>query len=139
MTPRDPKKRTPEVSRRRGRPKKRMKATSRQPERRRGSLRIRGEAATRIRAGHPWVFRDALRSRSELPEEEGQIVTLTDQDGRFVGSGYFEPEGAVAVKVLTLDPEEAPGPDLYRARARRAADLREALIESDKTQRVGVV
>jgi len=96
-------------------------------------VRIRPEAASRIRSGHPWVFRDALRTRGEIPTEEGQLVNLQDPDGRFVAAGYFESEGAVAIRVLSVDPEQRPGPDLYRRRAHQAVDLREELITDTTT------
>ncbi|MFH2008370.1 MAG: class I SAM-dependent rRNA methyltransferase [bacterium] len=103
------------------------------PQRRRGVVRIRAEATTRILSGHPWVFRDALRTRGDLPAEEGEIVTLQDPDGRFVAAGFFEREGAVAIRVLSVDPDQPPGPDLYRRRAHQAVDLRQALIPDSTT------
>lgn len=99
------------------------------PERRRGFLRVRPEAAVRLRAGHPWVFRDALGRRSDATEAAGQIVTLTDPEGNFVGAGYFEPDGAVAVKLLTTDPDQKPGPALYAQRATEAMALRSQLLD----------
>ena len=104
-----------------------------QPQRRRGLLRVRHEAAVRLRAGHPWVFRDALGRRADATEEAGQIVTLADPEGRYIGAGYFEPEGAVAVKLLSTDPDRKPGPDLYASRATDALALRRRLLGDDTT------
>lgn len=103
------------------------------PELRRGQLRVRPEAAVRLRAGHPWLFRDALGRRTDASEEAGQIVTLCDPEGRYIGAGYFEPEGAVAVKLLSTDPDRKPGPALYAERARAAVSLRERLLGDDTT------
>jgi 23S rRNA (cytosine1962-C5)-methyltransferase len=103
-----------------------------QPERRRGVLRVRPEATVRLRAGHPWVFRDAL-GRREINEKMGQIVTLADPEGQHIGAGYFEPDGAVAVKMLTLDPDRKPGPDLYVQRANEALALRRRFIGDETT------
>ncbi len=87
----------------------------------------------RLRAGHPWLFRDALGRRSEATEEAGQIVTLADPEGRYVGAGYFEPNGAVAVKMLSRDPNRKPGPELYAQRAKAAIALRRRLLDADTT------
>jgi 23S rRNA (cytosine1962-C5)-methyltransferase len=87
----------------------------------------------RLRAGHPWLFRNALGRRTEATEEAGQIVTLADPEGRYIGAGYFEPEGAVAVKLLSTDPDRRPGPDLYAARATEAVALRRRLLDDDTT------
>jgi 23S rRNA (cytosine1962-C5)-methyltransferase len=105
----------------------------RPPELRRGTLRVRPEAAVRLRAGHPWVFRDALGRRTEATEEAGEIVTLADPEGRFIGAGYYETDGAVAVKILSTDPERPPGPALYAVRAAEAVRLRERLLRDDTT------
>ncbi len=104
-----------------------------QPERRRGLLRVRPEATVRLRAGHPWVFRDALGRRTGPTEQKGQIVTLADPDGNHIGAGYFEPDGAVAVKMLTLDPSRKPGPELYAQRATEALALRSRFLGDDTT------
>jgi len=79
------------------------------------------------------VFRDALGRRSDATEEAGQIVSLSDPEGRFVGAGYFEPDGAVAVKMLTLDPECKPGPALYAQRATEAVALRRRILGDNTT------
>ncbi len=99
------------------------------PRLRRGTLKVRREAASRLRAGHPWIFRDALSSRADLPEEAGQIVTVVDPEGNFLGQGSWEPEGAIAIRLLNRDPNREAGPELYQQRVRAAMALRDALVE----------
>jgi 23S rRNA (cytosine1962-C5)-methyltransferase len=92
---------------------------------------VKREAAGRVRSGHPWIFREALVSRGELPEAPGQIVTVQDQEGRFLGQGLWEPDGAVAIRIVTRDPEQLPSAELYAERANLAIDLREKLVEEE--------
>jgi 23S rRNA (cytosine1962-C5)-methyltransferase len=70
------------------------------------------------------VYKRALeRPPQGLPA--GAIVDVTEK-GKFVARGYFDPLGAVRVRVLTRDPSEAVGPIFWRRRIARAVALRRA-------------
>ncbi len=56
-----------------------------------------------LKRGHPWVFADALRLPDGLVA--GAIVTV-ERDQRVVGLGYVDPDGPLAVRMLTTDPRE---------------------------------
>jgi 23S rRNA (cytosine1962-C5)-methyltransferase len=75
--------------------------------------------------GHPWVFRDALGAR-KINEPTGALVDLVESNRRFVARGYVDGDHAVAVRVLTRDPEERvhPGSGTIAARFQRAVQLR---------------
>lgn len=60
-------------------------------------VRLRRKLGDTLRAGHPWVYRDALETFAAPP---GTIITLVDQKGAFVARGYAN-EGAIALRVLT--------------------------------------
>src|SRR5262245_13501969 len=65
---------------------------------------LRKEVGAVIRAGHPWIFRDALRSLEGL--SPGDIVDVADARRGFVARGFADPGSAIGVRVLTLDPAE---------------------------------
>ena len=48
---------------------------------------------------------------------------------RSQGAPTAEPEGAVAVKLLSTDPDRKPGPELYAQRATEAVALRRRLLD----------
>lgn len=96
-------------------------------------LRLPDEAAIKLRAGHPWVYRESLGGRP-LREAPGELVDLIDQDAAFVGRGYYDPEGAIAVRVLSRDPDEAIGPEAFARRITAARRLREALLPQTAAQ-----
>lgn len=56
-----------------------------------------------IKRGHPWIFADALRLPGGLAP--GAIVSV-ERDQRVIGLGYADPEGPLAVRMLTTDPKE---------------------------------
>ncbi len=69
---------------------------------RRSTVRIDRETALWIREGHPWIFRDSLRSSPKALEGKTGLVEVVDRTGAFVGRGYFVKEGAIAVRVLSV-------------------------------------
>src|ERR1700760_1722537 len=96
------------------------------PRVRRGTVRVAAEVATRLRSGHPYLFRDALGSRP-LQGAPGGLVGIVDPAGDFVAKGLYDPHGAVAVRVVTRDPEGVFDADSIRRRVEGAKRLREQL------------
>jgi 23S rRNA (cytosine1962-C5)-methyltransferase len=92
---------------------------------RQGTYRLADDVGRRVRLGHPWVFRDALGAR-RVSEPTGTLVDLVGSNRRFVARGYIDAEHAVAVRVVTRDPDERvhPGSGAIAARFLRAVQLR---------------
>ncbi len=66
---------------------------------------VDSRVAALVRAGHPWVYREALRG--DLPAA-GERVEVTERPGgAFVGRGYADPCSPIAVRVLTTEEDEA--------------------------------
>jgi 23S rRNA (cytosine1962-C5)-methyltransferase len=64
-------------------------------------VRLRKPLERAIRAGHPWVYRDALEP---FEAEAGAIVRVTSKSGGLLGRGLAE-HGPIAVRVFTTDDE----------------------------------
>jgi 23S rRNA (cytosine1962-C5)-methyltransferase len=92
---------------------------------RQGQYRVADDVARRIRAGHPWVYRDALATRA-VAEPTGALVELIAGNREFVARGYVDQEHPVAVRILSRDPGERihPGAGTIAARIARAIQLR---------------
>ena len=99
---------------------------------RRGAVRLPGDVAAKVLAGHPWVYREALAGR-QLRERTGDVVELLDPNGDFVGRGFYEEEAVIAVRVVTRDEREQPGPQLAARRVREAIELRRRYLPADLT------
>ena len=76
----------------------------RQPRVRRGTVRVAADVATRMRSGHPYLFRDALGARP-LQQSAGDVVEIVDPAGEFVAKGIYDPIGAIAVRVVSRNPD----------------------------------
>src|SRR6266700_4201269 len=91
-----------------------------------GQYRLSTDIAARVRAGHPWVFRDALGGSRGIAEPTGAVVELISGNQDFVGRGYVDQEHAIAVRMLSRDPGErvVPGSGVIGVRFARALQLR---------------
>ncbi|HEY7373085.1 MAG TPA: class I SAM-dependent rRNA methyltransferase [Polyangia bacterium] len=104
-----------------------------------GQYRIPTDIATRVRAGHPWVFRDALGARG-VAEPTGAVVELLSGNRDFVGRGFVDQDHAIAVRVIARDPatDVAPGKGTIAARFEGAAELRRLLFGATPPQAMRV-
>ena len=118
---------------RRGGPGRRSPSRNKRPAPivRRGTVRLQHEVARRIRAGHPWVYREAMGSRP-FKAQPGSSVELVDWDGDFVGRGIYDGETAISVRVMTRDPKEQIGPELIAQRVREAIALRKRFLDWER-------
>jgi 23S rRNA (cytosine1962-C5)-methyltransferase len=103
-----------------------------EPRVRRGTVRIPAEVATRLRQGHPYLFRDALGGR-QMRESAGELVELVDPAGEFVAKGLYDPTGNIAVRVVTRNPDGKFDGDVIARRVQTARRMREQLMPSDGT------
>jgi 23S rRNA (cytosine1962-C5)-methyltransferase len=75
-----------------------------------------------VKAGHPWIFRNALRPFSA---DAGEVVTVVDRNGRFLCRGLAD-DGPIGVRVfLTSDCPLDAG--LFKQRIQNALRRRDAL------------
>jgi 23S rRNA (cytosine1962-C5)-methyltransferase len=100
---------------------------------RQGQYRVADDVARRIRAGHPWVYRDALATRA-VSEATGTVVELIAGNREFVARGYVDQEHPVTVRILSRDPAERvhPGAGAIAARVTRAIQLRWQVMVGDR-------
>jgi 23S rRNA (cytosine1962-C5)-methyltransferase len=73
--------------------------------------------------GHPWVYANALL-RVDGDPQPGDVVSLRDHDGRFIGRGFYNPRSQIPVRLCTRADEPVDAAffrdRLARARAARA-------------------
>lgn len=82
-------------------------------------LFLRAGRARPLWFGHPWVYANAI-GRLEGPAAPGDVVTLVDHDGRFIGRGLYNPRSQIPVRLLTRA-DEAIDASFFQ---RRIADAR---------------
>ena len=87
-----------------------------------GQYRVPGDVASRVHAGHPWVYREAMGPRG-IAEETGAVIDLIAGNREFLARGYVDREHAIAVRILSRDPGEELRPGKGAIALGRDADL----------------
>src|SRR3954465_12162864 len=86
---------------------------------RKNTVRLPGDVAHRVRAGHPWVYREALGERP-FAAEPGTTVDLIDFDGEFVGRALYDNDSTIALRVFVRKPDVAIDGRLVAERVKAA-------------------
>jgi len=82
--------------------------------------------------GHPWVYANAVE-RVDWDAAAGDVVSLHDHDGRFIGRGFWNPRSQIPLRLCTRA-DEAVDAAFLRGRIARARALRAKLgLPSDRT------
>src|SRR5215471_4055110 len=97
---------------------------------RRGTVRLPGDIAAHVRAGHPWVYREVLGGRP-LRERTGDVVELVDPTGEFVARGLYDEDAIIAIRVVSRRREEAIGDELWARRVSSAVAVRRRYLSPD--------
>lgn len=88
----------------------------------------------RIREGHPWIFQNEIESVG-AGLQPGDVVTVVDHRGKFVGRGYFNPKSQITVRILTWH-DESVDEQWMRARVERAWGYRQRVLDDVDACRV---
>ncbi|MBU1240263.1 class I SAM-dependent rRNA methyltransferase [Myxococcota bacterium] len=114
-----------------------MKPTSRTPAKkppgavtRRAMVKLEDRGVKAIRSGHPWVYRNAILNE-DLVLKQGEVVPLHEIDGRFIATGIYAADGAIAFRIMSQEDNITPDDSWLRTLASRALARREILRGED--------
>ncbi|CAN5695246.1 class I SAM-dependent rRNA methyltransferase [soil metagenome] len=97
---------------------------------RKNTVRLPPDIAHRIRAGHPWVYREVLGR--PLLSEPGTSIDIIGDEGEFVGRGLYDSDSVIALRVFTRNPDRQIDAALVRERVKRAVALRKRILDWNK-------
>ncbi len=86
---------------------------------------LRKEAVGVVRSGAPWIFRDHLSSAANV-FADGQWLRLVGGDNQVEGHGFYEANGAIAIRILRRG-AEPPDVAWMKERVKAAVKKREIL------------
>ncbi len=105
---------------------------------RRNTVRLPIDVARHVRAGHPWVYREALGPRP-LVVEPGTSIDLVDADGDLVGKGLYDADSIIAVRVYTRRGDGVIDADMVAERVRAAIALRKKIFGDDMLEAMRLI
>ena len=109
-----------------------MRALSTAPTGKRLRLRVTREAERHLRAGHPWLYDQAI-TKQDRDGSPGDLAVIYDHANKFLAVGLYDPASPIRVRVLQ---RQAPAPidaAWFQARLREAIADRAALAASATT------
>lgn len=80
----------------------------------------------RLEQGQPWVYANEV-DRLEGTAEPGSLVNVVDHKGKYLATGYWNPESRIAVRVVAYEPVEMDQA-FFVARLRQALAHRERFL-----------
>lgn len=86
----------------------------------------------RLLRGHLWAYRNEFESMADL--QDGELVDVFAEKGRFVGRGFFQQEGGIAVRLLSRHQEDIAAA-FFSRRVRDALAFRNRLYPGDSVYR----
>ncbi|WP_082025867.1 class I SAM-dependent rRNA methyltransferase [Thermotoga profunda] len=82
---------------------------------------------------HPWIYSTEI-SKIDGEFEEGQIVDVFLQDGKFFGRGYINTKSKITIRLLTTQPKTAQ--QIIEERIDQAIKRREYILRSEQACRL---
>lgn len=80
------------------------------------------KAASSVRSGHPWVYREEIRDPVEC--DNGALADVIASDGAYLGTGFYSEKSKIAVRIVSDNANETFGEDFWRRRVSWAVDYR---------------
>ena len=95
-------------------------------------VRLKKGKEKAVKQLHPWVFSGAVEQVKGKPEN-GEIVTVTDNQGEFLAYGFYNDQSRVAVRLLEWDEQAEINEGWWRMRIGKAIQAREDLMMNEDT------
>jgi 23S rRNA (cytosine1962-C5)-methyltransferase len=89
------------------------------------AVRLRTGKKGVIRPNHPWIFKSQLL-KTDPAIKPGDIISVTDDKGKFIGRGYYNPKSEIVVRLLTFI-DEPVDTDFFRKKITLAVEKRQKL------------
>ena len=94
----------------------------------------RGEER-RLRGGHPWVFSNEISSVAG-ERARGAIAEVYDAGGAYVGTGHYNPNSLIAVRLLSRTRQEIDAPEFFHQKIHDADSYRRSVYPGLASYRV---
>jgi len=67
---------------------------------------LKRKISPRVANGHPWIFGNEIE-KSDGDCKAGDVVEVYSHDGKFIGTGYYNPQSQIMVRLLSRKKNEA--------------------------------
>ena len=93
-------------------------------------ITVNEKAARSLRAGHPWVY-GAETTGPDRPAQNGDIVDVVTQKGRWLGAGVLNDHSKIRVRILSRNTNDRFDENFWRRRLQYALEYRRTVMGPD--------
>lgn len=94
------------------------------------TITVNEKAARALRNGHPWVY-GAETSGPEQPYQNGDLVDVLSQKGRWLGTGFINDHSKIRVRLLSQNTNDRFDDAFWRRRVQHALAYRKTVMGED--------
>jgi len=94
--------------------------------------KVKSKGSQKIKKGYPLIQKDNLVNPNSL-QEEGTILKLVDEQGKFIGKGYFGKQNKGYGWILTRNEKQAINQVFFEEKVKKALKERAAFFNSEDT------
>jgi 23S rRNA (cytosine1962-C5)-methyltransferase len=93
------------------------------------SIILNKNISKRVEFGHPWIFSNEVNTGKEkdTAARPGEIVEVYTFDKKYIGTGYYNPQSQISVRLLTRDKNELINDDFFYNRILKAWQYRQQI------------
>jgi 23S rRNA (cytosine1962-C5)-methyltransferase len=99
-------------------------------------VRLRAGHVRPVWAGHPWVYAQAVAEIEGSPAP-GDLVDVIDPQENWLGAGFYSPDSALVVRLLSRTPGEKVDAGFFVTRLRAAQTLRRQWLQLPNAETTG--
>lgn len=97
-------------------------------------IRLRRGRLGRLRPGHPWIYKEQFLKIPPVVKP-GDIASIVDNNGKFIGRGYYNPASEIAARILTFS-DESIDKRFFDTRIVKAAEKRKDILSQTDAARI---
>ena len=90
------------------------------------------KAQAALEGGHPWVYADEIRLAPTPAPENGALVDLVSEKGRYLGTGMLSEQSKIRVRLLSRNANDRFDEGFWRRRLQWAWDYRKQVLAPDE-------
>ena len=92
-------------------------------------ITVNKKAEQSLRSGHPWVYGAEVLEKE--PCENGAVADVFSEKGTYLGSGFYNDQSKILVRILSKNANDAFDESFFRRRIRYALDYRKTVMGED--------
>ncbi len=96
-------------------------------------IQLRTGTKGKLKASHPWIYKHQIYA-SRSSAKPGDIVSVVNAKGAFVGRGYYNPASAISVRLLTFN-DEPVNNEFFSKKIKEAVEKRKGLLSQTNAYR----